>query len=107
MEKYIMDKYVKIWKEMLYLKSNKLRFDISWDWIHKITDIICSEGYRKYFYSHEEHSRFVFTDMHIVKQTHQFGGGNIIADSGKCSNEKEAAILAIDDFLNKYDTLLN
>jgi hypothetical protein len=65
----------------------------------KVSNKIQTLGYRKYTYSHEEHSRCVFTDMVIVTQSHDFGGGNIVADSGECRNEKEAMIKAINEFL--------
>ena len=40
--------------------------------------------------------------MAICYQKHEFGGGNIIADSDKCSEEKEAVVEAIDSFLKWY-----
>lgn len=76
-----------------------LKFHSDWNWIMEVINKIFKKGFRKYSYTHEEHSRCVFTDMAISYQKHAFGGGNIIADSGKCSEEKEAVVKAIDSLL--------
>jgi hypothetical protein len=78
-------------------------FLTNWNWIMIVVERICQTGFRKYSYSCEEHSRCVFTDMAILHQPHQFGGGNIIADSNNCVTEKEAVVSAIYNFLNWYN----
>jgi hypothetical protein len=74
----------------------------NWNWIMEIVDKILAQGFRKYSCTHEEHSRCVFTDMAISYQKHEFGGGNIVADSGKCTTEKAAVVQAINQFLIWY-----
>jgi len=81
----------------------EMKFNEDWNWIMHVVNAIADQGFRKYTYSHEEHARCVFTDMAILSQNHQFGGGNIVSDSGKCSNEKEAVIMAINNIFSKLD----
>lgn len=80
--------------------NRDLPFFNDWNRIMAVVNSICNKGFRKYSYSNEEHSRCVFTDMTILYQSHNFGGGNIIADSGKCSTEREAVVQAINNFFN-------
>lgn len=80
-----------------------LEFHSDLNWIMEVADEIFAQGFRKYSYTHEEHSRCVFTDMAISYQKHEFGGGNIVADSGKCTTEKEAVVQAINQFLIFYN----
>lgn len=84
---------------------DEMKFHEDWNWLMYAVAKIYRLGFRKYSYSHEEHSRTVFTDMAILKQKHDFGGGNIVADSGKCKNEKEALIQAIKDFFANKNNL--
>lgn len=88
----------------LYLcrKHTELPFSKDWNWLIEVVTRIQELGYRKYSYSHEHHSRVVFTDMAILYQEHSFGGGNIIADSGECSDEKRATIEAVKKFFDFY-----
>jgi len=81
----------------------EMKFHEDWNWIMHVVNSIEGQGFRKYTYSHEEHARCVFTDMAILSQNHQFGGGNIVSDSGKCYNEKEAVIMAINNIFSKLD----
>lgn len=76
-----------------------LLFDSDWNWLMNVANEITIQGFRKYSYTHEEHSRCVFTDLEILYQNHDFGGGNIISDSGNCVSEKDAIIRAINQFL--------
>jgi hypothetical protein len=81
-----------------------LRFHSDWNWIMEAVEFICGTlGYRKYSYTHEEHSRCVFTDMAILFQKHDFGGGNIIIDSDEQKTEKEAIFIAVSDFAKLYN----
>jgi hypothetical protein len=81
-----------------------LKFHSDWNWIMEAVEFICGTlGYRKYSYTHEEHSRCVFTDMAILFQKHDFGGGNIIIDSDKQKTEKEAVFIAVSDFAKLYN----
>ena len=82
--------------------EKSLSFHSDWNWIMKVVNEILKQGYRKYTQSHEEYSRCVFTDMAISYQTHDFGGGNIVADSGNCNTEKEAVVNTINQFLIHY-----
>ena len=83
--------------------SGNFEFHSDWNWIMEIVEAICKLGFRKYSYSHEEHSRCVFTDLSIIFQNHSFGGGNIVSDSGKIVSEKEAVVQAINQFLIWYN----
>jgi hypothetical protein len=81
-----------------------LKFHLDWNWIMEAVEFICGTlGYRKYSYTHEEHSRCVFTDMAILFQKHDFGGGNIIIDSDEQKTEKEAMFIAVSDFAKLYN----
>jgi hypothetical protein len=81
-----------------------LQFHSDWNWLMEAVEFICNTlGHRKYSYSHEDHSRCVFTDMAILHQTHDFGGGNIVIDSGTQNTEKEAVFIAVSDFAKLYN----
>lgn len=90
-------------KNRRYLAVNNLKFHSDWNLIMEVVYNILAQGFRKYTYTHEEYSRCVFTDMSILYQEHNFGGGNIVADSGKCSSEIEAVVHAINQFLIWYN----
>ena len=96
------DEEVAIYKFTAY-PYDFLKFHSDWNWIHEVVEAICKLGFRKYSYSHEEHSRCVFTDLSIIFQNHSFGGGNIVSDSGKIVSEKEAVVQAINQFLIWYN----
>lgn len=85
------------------LITTELQFHSDWNWIMKVINEILIRGFRKYTYTNEDHSRCVFTDMSILYQNHEFGGGNIVADSKKCNSEKEAVVQAINQFLIWYN----
>lgn len=91
-------------RQLGYVRMDNLKFHSDWNWIMEVVEAICREGFRKYSCSNEEHSRCVFTDMSILYQNHEFGGGNIIADSGKQKTEKEAVLQAINQFLIWYNS---
>lgn len=82
-----------------------LLFDSDWNWLTDVVNEITTQGFRKYSYTHEDHSRCVFTDLAILHQNHDFGGGNIISDSGDCISEKDAIIKAINQFLIWYNDI--
>lgn len=81
----------------------EMKFHEDWNWIMHVVNAIQAHGFRKYTYCHEEHARCVFTDMAILSQNHEFGGGNIVSDSGRCSNEKEAVIMALNNIFSKLN----
>ena len=86
------------------IETMSMRFHSDWNWLMEAVEFIGGTlGYRKYSYSHEEHSRCVFTDMAILSQKHDFGGGNIVIDSGKQNTEKEAVFTAVSDFAQKFN----
>lgn len=87
---------------VLFPDFSVMDFTEDWNCIMKVVHEIVVQGFRKYSYDHEEHTRCVFTDMAIIYQKHDFGGGNIVADSGKCTTEKEAVVQAINQFLIWY-----
>jgi len=86
------------------LFNSSLRWHSNWNWLMEAVEFIYGTlGFRKYSYSNEEHSRCLFTDMAIISQNHNYGGGNIITDSGKQSTEKEAVFIAVSDFAKLYN----
>lgn len=86
------------------IRVERLEFHSDWNWLMEAVEFISGTlGYRKYSYSHEEHSRCVFTDMAILHQTHDFGGGNIVIDSGTQNTEKEAVFIAVSDFAKNHN----
>jgi hypothetical protein len=88
----------------IFLSVSKLKFHSDWNWLMEAVEFIYGTlGFRKYSYSNEEHSRCLFTDMAIISQNHNYGGGNIITDSGKQSTEKEAVFIAVSDFAKLYN----
>jgi len=86
-----------------YVSILNMQFHNNWNWIMEVINQIHAEGFRRYTECHEESCKCVFTDMAICHQTHRFGGGNIVADSGKASKEKEAVVQAINNFLIWYN----
>lgn len=98
------DEDVVIFSDMMSYTWDNLKFHKEWKWLMEAVEFINGTlGYRKYSYSHEEHSRCVFTDMAILHQTHDFGGGNIVIDSGTQNTEKEAVFIAVSDFAKLYN----
>jgi hypothetical protein len=98
------DEYVVIFSDMMSYTWDNLKFHKKWNWLMEAVEFICNNlGHRKYSYSHEDHSRCVFTDMAILHQTHDFGGGNIVIDSGTQNTEKEAVFIAVSDFAKLYN----
>lgn len=84
-----------------------LIFHSDWKWLMETVNYIHGLGYRKYSYSHEDHARCVFTDMAIRHQEHNFGGGNIVSDSGECNTEMEAIFIAVSNFAKFYNKECN